>query len=158
MIGIILSLAIMQSSPHRATHPEDVRLIDVSPPEMVTVTGPIGEAPDPKDVAAAKLASTWSPAFFAGAKREMDGMFFDYPSARFRDVKTGVRNSHRVICGMANAKNRMGAYVGWRYLLVVESSAGFTVEMEEAPTYKIKHYCLGATAWFPSDQTARIAP
>lgn len=44
------------------------------------------------------------------AKSYFDGVLFDGVSARWKDVRTW-RGGY--VCGSVNAKNRMGAYVGW---------------------------------------------
>nr|WP_314136946.1 hypothetical protein [uncultured Brevundimonas sp.] len=44
------------------------------------------------------------------ARRALDARLFDYPSARFRDV----RGTGFALCGFVNAKNRYGAYSGWK--------------------------------------------
>jgi hypothetical protein len=55
----------------------------------------------------------------------LDAQLFDYPTARFRDVRvtanpvaeaeSGRTSGH--LCGYVNSKNRMGAYVGWQQFL-----------------------------------------
>ncbi|WEK56488.1 MAG: hypothetical protein P0Y52_07935 [Candidatus Brevundimonas phytovorans] len=49
-------------------------------------------------------------ALFSGARSALDARLFDFPSARFRDV----RGDANVLCGFVNAKNRLGAYTGWK--------------------------------------------
>lgn len=51
-----------------------------------------------------------TPDQIAEARSALDERLFDYPSARFRDV----RGSSVAICGFVNAKNRLGAYSGWK--------------------------------------------
>ena len=50
------------------------------------------------------------PAQLSEARTALDERLFDLPSARFRDV----RGNSLVLCGFVNAKNRMGAYAGWK--------------------------------------------
>lgn len=51
----------------------------------------------------------------ARARRALEAELFDPFSARFRNVRAG-RNG--AICGQYNAKNRLGAYVGFRDFVV----------------------------------------
>ncbi|MBX9614904.1 MAG: hypothetical protein K2X25_04875 [Caulobacteraceae bacterium] len=50
--------------------------------------------------------------FIEAVKAEMDTVLFDYPSARFQNVR--ITSGGNVVCGQVNSKNRLGAYVGWR--------------------------------------------
>lgn len=51
----------------------------------------------------------------AMARVELDKTLFDYPTARFREVFVKGSPGETVIaCGYVNAKNRMGAYIGWQ--------------------------------------------
>lgn len=66
-------------------------------------------------IAIAALAAVQGPApatdkNFEDARQALDANLMDYPSARFRDV----RGNAFVICGFVNAKNRLGAYTGWK--------------------------------------------
>jgi hypothetical protein len=58
-----------------------------------------------------------TPAQFSAARDALDGKLFDYPSARFREV----RADHFRICGLVNGKNQMGAYTGWKTFGVLGS-------------------------------------
>lgn len=51
-----------------------------------------------------------TPAQFADARRVLEDRLFDYPAARFRTV----RANDFMICGEVNAKNRLGAFTGWK--------------------------------------------
>jgi hypothetical protein len=61
-----------------------------------------------------------APALFEGAKRALDAQLFDFPSARFQEVRANAT----VICGRVNAKNRMGAYAGWQRFVYVAMRDG----------------------------------
>lgn len=50
-----------------------------------------------------------SDAQFVAAQGALNERLFDYPTARFRDV----RGNSVALCGFVNAKNRLGAYAGW---------------------------------------------
>lgn len=52
------------------------------------------------------------------ARDAFDARLFDYPSARFRET----RGNGFILCGMVNAKNRMGAYTGWQQFAVYSGS------------------------------------
>ena len=57
-------------------------------------------------------------AHISDARRALDERLFDYPTARFRDV----RGNGFVLCGLVNAKNRMGAYAGWKRFAWISGS------------------------------------
>ena len=61
-------------------------------------------------VAQAVTPQAPTPALLTDARRAFNESLFDYPSARFRDV----RGNQAVLCGNVNAKNQLGGYVGWR--------------------------------------------
>jgi len=44
------------------------------------------------------------------ARSAFDERLFDYPSARFRETY----GNGFLICGKVNAKNRLGAFIGWK--------------------------------------------
>lgn len=51
----------------------------------------------------------------------LDDQLYDYPSARFRDLRVARRDhgpdGHGYyFCGEVNARNLEGAYTGWRYI------------------------------------------
>lgn len=92
---------------------------------------------------------TPSEAQFAHARRELNERLFDYPSARFRDV----RGDDTRICGYVNAKNRMGAYTGWK-LFGVLGSEGSLVWIGD--DYMLEPMCTPALMSSPTDRTARM--
>lgn len=54
-------------------------------------------------------------AALAKVRRALDDQLFDYPSARFREVYfTPTPSGDVLVCGEVNAKNRMGAFIGWK--------------------------------------------
>ena len=57
------------------------------------------------------VARPLSAAEKAEIMREADKVLFDGPSARWQ---WGPRLDDYVFCGQVNARNRLGAYVGWR--------------------------------------------
>lgn len=55
----------------------------------------------------------------ARARDILETATFDFPSARLRNVKAGMSgDTMTFICGSINAKNRLGAYVGWQSFLI----------------------------------------
>ncbi len=68
-----------------------------------------------------------TPSLVAGAKAALDERLFDYPSARFRDV----RGRDKVLCGFVNAKNRMGAYSGWSRFAYITLGGEPSLYMED---------------------------
>lgn len=65
------------------------------------------------------------------ARRALDDLMFDYPSARFRNVYITVNLDtdaprRAYLCGFVNGKNRMGAYAGWTRF----SAAGDFVQLK----------------------------
>ena len=74
-------------------------------------------------------------AFVDGLKAEFDSQLFDYPSARFRNVR--FSRSTGIACGDVNSRNQFGAYVGWRSFNAMEEGADgkvfVLIEDEEEP-------------------------
>lgn len=66
------------------------------------------------------------------AREVLSGTLFDADSAKLRLVRPLVDRTHGkpvdIICGEVNAKNRMGAYVGFRRFLAVPSERFATVD------------------------------
>lgn len=60
------------------------------------------------------------------ARNALDLVLSDYSTARFRDVRALGKPGERgvVFCGLVNAKNHLGAYVGWRRFGVFRSTVG----------------------------------
>lgn len=65
--------------------------------------------------------------------READKLLFDGPSARWQ---WGERKSAHLYCGMVNAKNRLGAYVGWRPFYFFQGKFKIVPEGEEDVVYE----------------------
>lgn len=60
----------------------------------------------------------------AQARNVLEPVLLDASSARLRNVKV----DGDLICGEVNAKNRLGAYVGFRRFLSVDASIGPSIE------------------------------
>lgn len=58
--------------------------------------------------------------FLESVRDKLDGTLFDYPTARFRDVR--IVKSGGIICGEVNTKNRMGAYAGWKRFVAIDAT------------------------------------
>lgn len=74
-------------------------------------------------------------------RKTFDRELLDYTSARFRDVS----GDGYVICGSVNAKNRMGAFIGWREFVSVhrDGSASLRVNTPgEAPHLIFEAFCM----------------
>lgn len=58
--------------------------------------------------------------FKSAAHASFEDALFDAPAARFRNerVVSGDKSGSVVLCGEVNAKNRVGAYVGWQRFVV----------------------------------------
>lgn len=69
-----------------------------------------------------------TPGQIAEARTALDERLFDYPSARFRDV----RGRDKVLCGFVNAKNRMGAYTGWTRFAFITLGGEPTLYIDES--------------------------
>lgn len=64
-------------------------------------------------------------------RASLEAQLVDYPSARFREVyvttnpvaeaESGRRGSG-YLCGMVNARNRMGGFAGWQRFIAIEGS------------------------------------
>ncbi|MBM3606618.1 MAG: hypothetical protein FJX25_18490 [Alphaproteobacteria bacterium] len=89
------------------------------------------------------------------ARELFEERLLDYPSARFRNV-TG---NDRVICGFVNAKNRLGAYVGWEGFVIVQTDGTSTLRLNEADepvslVYEL--YCMEGRTPVSPDLSDRI--
>lgn len=68
------------------------------------------------------------------ARRGLQRTLNDAASAKFTEVRLvdgKAPSEPKIICGLVNAKNVMGAYVGWRRFLV-ERGTGFAVVSPDA--------------------------
>lgn len=82
---------------------------------------------------------------------------FDADAAKFKDVRRihTERPPEDVICGLVNAKNRIGAYVGFRRFLASETN-GFVAVEQEGAGQEIKNYNAGfAAAWEPCESMGK---
>lgn len=77
-----------------------------------------------------------TPGQIAEARSALDERLFDYPSARFRDV----RGRDKVLCGFVNAKNRMGAYIGWTRFAYVSFSEDPSLYIEDSENASIDNF------------------
>lgn len=67
-------------------------------------------------------------------REALDRTLHDAPAARFKDIRViaGRRDGEpKLLCGLVNAKNRLGAYVGWHRFLV-ERGTDFAVVSVDA--------------------------
>lgn len=74
----------------------------------------------------------------AEARRLLTPVLLDAPSARFEGVtramgRSGNGTEGAVICGQVNAKNRMGAFVGFRRFVAVPSEEFAAVSPDADP-------------------------
>ncbi len=97
-------------------------------------------------------------ALFSGARTALDARLFDYPSARFRDV----RGNAMVICGFVNGKNRMGAYGGWKrfaYTELANDPSLYVEGSDDVDDLMLNGFCgVDGRRMTGPDYTARIAP
>ena len=101
------------------------------------------------------------------ARKALDNKLADYPATRFRDVRATIHDPNPAIaamhlqfapgadpnaplevvfCGELNAKNAMGAYVGWQLFAVTDDGYVFLDD-------KADEFC-GAGHTFFGDYTA----
>jgi hypothetical protein len=92
----------------------------------------------PAEVATIKASS-------AKARGEFDKTLFDYPSARFRDVTVTLapKGGNPYVCGLVNAKNRMGAYIGWKRFLWTGESLYVASDGDMGAPIMIEAICDG---------------
>lgn len=91
-----------------------------------------------------------SEAQFARLREALNEQLMDYPSARFRDVRAdGGR-----VCGFVNAKNAMGAYIGWRPFGAIDSARGAVLVVDDA--YLIEPICTPALMATETDHRDRV--
>lgn len=99
-----------------------------------------------------------SAALLGAAKDALDRQMFDYPSARFRDV----RGNAMVICGFVNGKNRMGAYGGWKrfaYTELANDPSLYVEGSDDVDDLMLNGFCgVDGRRMTGPDFTARIAP
>lgn len=94
-----------------------------------------------------------APALLADARRAFNESLFDYPSARFREV----RANQSVLCGNVNAKNQLGAYVGWRPFVFVRYDAQpGTLFVDD--DIMIDTFCKDASRFVAGDYASRLTP
>lgn len=91
---------------------------------------------------AAAVFEPATPETYRIAFQEIDAKLIDGTSARFRDV----RASRTRVCGMVNARNRMGGYTGWQPFsaLIVDDEAVVSIGEDEADMIAI--FCTGEGA------------
>ena len=101
---------------------------------------------------------SWIPGTSAHAEKQardaLRTSLFDADSAKFDSVKAVTiqrANPERVICGMVNAKNQMGAYVGFRRFLVSQDAdfAAVDPQADEHADDETKSYQAGFDAVWP---------
>lgn len=103
-----------------------------------------------QSVSAGEPRGTPSDAQFARVREALNEQLMDYPSARFRDVRAdGSR-----VCGFVNAKNAMGAYIGWRPFGVIDSARGAVLVVDDA--YLIEPICTPALMATEADHHERL--
>jgi hypothetical protein len=148
----ILPLAALATAPGAGA--QDGPVIAVSPPPPLLSAGPLqGEAVDPADQAlAAKGAKPFAP-LVSEVVMQFDDTLADYPTARFKDVSFGYRDGKKVICGLYNAKNRMGGYTGWAvfYAFTGEAPRVVILNADDRPAFSYNYHCSSLTAWIPGD-------
>lgn len=105
----------------------------------------------------ARGAAKFAP-FVIGTKAQLDANLLDFPTARFRGVTIGYRDGKRVMCGFYNARNRMGAYVGWQpfYAFGVDYPELHLLDDDNPTTYGYRYHCGGLTAWLAGDYSTII--
>lgn len=132
----------------------------VTMPDVVTAGPAITVSAQPTEADRASAVALGKPdrsaSFLAAVRERLDILLNDYTSARFRDVRIGVRDGNPVLCGWVNAKNAAGGYVGWQSILVISRSSRLEVIMDEPTSYKHGFFCSTATAWAPSDRSSGL--
>lgn len=66
-------------------------------------------------------------AFLDRVKTELQNEMFDYPSARFQNVRLATQGD--IICGEVNGKNQLGAYTGWSPFVFSDDGTGGLVRL-----------------------------
>lgn len=105
------------------------------------------QARDPGPVTTAQIDS---------ARRALDDQLLDFRSARFRDV-TG--NGY-VLCGKVNAKNRVGAYIGWMPFAAVWRDGRTSLYLQEAgaePPLVLETFCSSGRSPSSRDLSADLS-
>lgn len=90
------------------------------------------------------------------ARSAFDEQLLDFPSARFKDV-TG--NGY-VLCGQVNAKNRVGAYIGWTPFAAVWREGRTSIYIQEAdaePPLVLQTFCAEGRAPVSRDFASELA-
>lgn len=149
---VVLSMVLLLSG--------DPPVIAVEPVPLVYAGEAQGNVVLATDQAAANKGLKPLGPFIADVADRFDQSMVDYPSARFRSVSLGYRDSKKVMCGYFNAKNRMGAYVGWAPFFAVSDGEGSILRWygaDEALPFTYKYHCEGPTAWLPGDHSATVA-
>lgn len=143
---ILLSIALMLAS--------DPPVIIVTPVPVVRAGPAQGEAVKEYDQAWANKGVKPMLPLIEGVADRFDVILPDYPSARFRSVSLGYRELKMVMCGYYNARNRMGAYVGWAPFYAISDGRNVILKTygpdEEVP-YSYRFHCEGPTAWIAGD-------
>lgn len=86
---------------------------------------------------------------FEAARQALDTRLFDYPSARFRGVKSAVF----VICGEVNSRNRLGAYTGWQSFMIATNDGETTIYLKPDDAIMVDTLCKFESR---SDETDRL--
>lgn len=140
---------------------QDGPVVTIIPPPPPISAGPAqaGTVSSSDQALAAKGAAPFK-ALISVMRLELDGRLLDYQTARFKSVALGYRDGKQVICGLYNAKNRMGAYSGWAVFYGFTGDAPRIVILgaDEEPAFSYDYHCGAQTAWLPGDWTAAVAP
>lgn len=152
------ALAVLLSAQGAAAQSPSVAIIPPAP--LVHAEGTDGNGPSAEDTYAASLGGKAFGNVVAGTRDRLDATLLDYPSTRFREVRFGYRNADRIICGLYNTKNRMGAYGGWAIFYAFTSADGFHVRIldpGDPGEYSFRWHCGEQTAWLPEDRSEDLA-
>jgi len=137
----------------------DPPVIVVEPVPLVYAGDAQGEVVMAYDQAWANKGAKPLEPFVARVADRFDFVLPDYPSARFRSVTLGYRELKEVMCGYYNARNRMGAYVGWAPFYAIGDGKTAILKAyapgDEVP-YSYKFHCEGPTAWIAGDYSRAL--
>ena len=134
-------------------------VIEVTPVPLVRAGPAQGEVVMEYDQAWANKGVKPMAPLIQGVADRFDMILADYPSARFREVTLGYRELKMVMCGYYNAKNQMGAYVGWAPFYAISDGQSVNLRTygpDEDVPYSYRYHCEGPTAWIPGDYAKTV--
>lgn len=155
----VIAAITLLSSPTLANAQDGPVIHITPPPPPIRAAGADVAGPLDSDTYAASLGTKAFSNVVVAIREEFDSTLADYPSTRFKAVRFGFRNADRIVCGFYNAKNRMGAYVGWSAFYAYTSTEGFRIRIlnpDDPLEYTYRWHCGDITAWVSGDQAAAL--